>query len=100
MDFLGIGFGEIVLILVVAVIVLGPGKIPEIARTIGRTMRALRKATSDFTTAVTREMEAEEERLSQTKAEAPIASKDKSELLSQPGIVPAAPAETPTAKDE
>jgi sec-independent protein translocase protein TatA len=60
MDFFGIGPWEIFLILIVALIVIGPGKIPEIARTLGRTVRAIRKASAELTTAVTRELEAAE----------------------------------------
>lgn len=60
MDFFGLGFGEIVLILIVALVIWGPKRIPDIARTLGRTVRALRKATSDFTTAVTTELNTEE----------------------------------------
>ncbi len=54
------GIGEILLILVVALIIWGPGKIPEIARTLGRTVRAFRKATFDLTSAVTKELSTEE----------------------------------------
>ena len=57
MDFFGIGTGEILLILILALIILGPGKIPEIARTLGRTIRAIKKASSDLSTTVTRELE-------------------------------------------
>ena len=57
MGFLGIGTGEILLILILALIILGPGKIPEIARTLGRTIRAIKKASSDLTATVTRELE-------------------------------------------
>ena len=46
MDFFGIGAWEILLILVVALIVIGPGKLPGIARTLGKTMRVIRKASS------------------------------------------------------
>ncbi len=60
MDFFGLGTGEILLIIVVALIIWGPGKIPEIARTLGRTVRAFRQATSDLTTAVTKEVDIEE----------------------------------------
>ncbi len=59
MDFFGIGPWEILLILIVALMVVGPKKLPEIARTLGKTMRAIKKASGDFTTAVTREIEAE-----------------------------------------
>ena len=58
MDFFGIGPWEILLIIIVALIVVGPGKIPEIARTLGKTIRAVRKASAELTTAVTRELEA------------------------------------------
>jgi sec-independent protein translocase protein TatA len=57
MDFLGIGPGELILILVIALIFLGPGKIVDFARTLGKWVRAIRRAGNDFTTAVTREIE-------------------------------------------
>ena len=60
MDFFGIGFGEVILILLVALIIWGPKRLPEIARTLGRTMRALRKATYDLTSAVTKEIDIQE----------------------------------------
>ena len=60
MGFLDIGVGEILLILVVALIIWGPGRIPEIARTIGRVIYNLRKATSDLTSQVTKEIDVEE----------------------------------------
>jgi Sec-independent protein translocase protein TatA len=57
MDFLGIGPWEILLILIIAVIFLGPGKIVDFARTLGKWVRAIRRAGTDFTAAVTREVE-------------------------------------------
>ena len=60
MDFLGIGGWEILLILVIAMIIWGPNKLPEIARTLGKIVRALRKASFDITTAVTKEIESTE----------------------------------------
>lgn len=60
MDFFGIGFGEVLLILIVALIIWGPRRLPEIARTLGKTMRALRKATYDLTSAVTKEIDIQE----------------------------------------
>jgi len=80
MDFFGIGLGEILLIIVVALIIFGPGKIPEIARTLGNITRSLRKTTSDFTTSLTKEMNAAEKEqssppqtLGQNKAKEPSA---------------------------
>ena len=68
MDFFGIGFGELLLILIIALIIWGPRRLPEIARTIGNAMRALRKSTYDFTSQVTKEIELSE---AETKEKAP-----------------------------
>ena len=54
------GMGEILLVLVIALIIWGPGRITEIGRTLGKTVRTLRKASSDLTTQLTKELEAEE----------------------------------------
>ena len=61
MDLFGIGFGEILLILIVALMIFGPGKLPEIARTIGRFSRNLKRMSSDFTSAMAKEIDMEEE---------------------------------------
>jgi sec-independent protein translocase protein TatB len=49
MDFFDIGFFEIVVVLVVALIVVGPEKLPEYARKFGKVVRDLRKMTKNFT---------------------------------------------------
>ena len=69
MDFFGMGMGEILLVLVIALIIWGPGKLPEIARTLGKTVRAIRKASADLTTTVTRELEEKEPPPAQIKEE-------------------------------
>ena len=43
-----IGPEELILILVVALIVFGPKRLPEIGRTVGKAMREFRKATQDI----------------------------------------------------
>ncbi|MFN0071226.1 MAG: twin-arginine translocase TatA/TatE family subunit [Chloroflexota bacterium] len=48
MNFLGMGPMELVLIMVLALIVFGPGKLPEIAGQVGRMVRDFRSATSDM----------------------------------------------------
>ena len=57
MDFFGMGMGEILLVLVVALIIWGPGRIAEIGRTLGKMVHALKKATFDLTAQITKEME-------------------------------------------
>lgn len=57
MEFFGMGMGEILLILVIAFLIFGPGKIVNIGRTLGRMMHNIKKATSDLKTQMTVEME-------------------------------------------
>lgn len=63
MEFLGIGWGELLLILIVALIIWGPGRIIEVGRTLGKTLRSFRKAVSDVTAQAGREFEAEKRSL-------------------------------------
>jgi TatA/E family protein of Tat protein translocase len=48
----GIGFQEILVILVVVLIVFGPKKLPELARMLGKAMAEFRRTVSDFKSAV------------------------------------------------
>jgi sec-independent protein translocase protein TatB len=41
----GLGFGEIVIVAILALVLLGPDRLPEAAKTIGKTIRDLKKAT-------------------------------------------------------
>ena len=43
-----LGFGEILIIMLVALVVFGPRKLPEIGRTIGKSVREFRRATSNL----------------------------------------------------
>ena len=60
MDFFGMGAGEIILILVVAMIIFGPGKLVSISKSLGKTVYNLKKASSDLTTQITKEIEQED----------------------------------------
>ncbi|HEX7506182.1 MAG TPA: twin-arginine translocase TatA/TatE family subunit, partial [Polyangia bacterium] len=43
-----LGFGEIAVVLIVALIFLGPKMLPEIATGLGKVIREIRKATADI----------------------------------------------------
>jgi Tat protein translocase TatB subunit len=45
---LGIGMQEIVIILIVALIIIGPKKLPDLARALGRAMGEFRRAADDL----------------------------------------------------
>lgn len=53
----GIGTGEILVILVIALLVLGPKELPKVARTIGKAMRELQRTKDDIRESIDREFE-------------------------------------------
>ncbi len=61
MDFLNVGPWELVLILLIAILVAGPKRMVEIARTLGHYSRQLRDLSREFTTALQAEVQAAEE---------------------------------------
>lgn len=62
MDFLGIGGWEILLILLVLFMVLGPSRLPWAAKAMGKGMRKFREVSFDLTKTLTKELEESEER--------------------------------------
>ncbi len=82
MDFFGIGPGELVLVLVIAVMIFGPGKLPEFARGLGRAVREFRK----YSTVLTKDFKDEFEKELQDAFEAPKEStSENKETPSEPG---------------
>src|SRR5712664_3230843 len=55
-----LGIPELILIFVVALIVFGPKRLPEIGRTLGKAMGEFKKATDDFKNTIEREVHVEE----------------------------------------
>ena len=47
-----LGFTEMLLLSIIALIVIGPKQLPEMARVLGRLMNEFKRATSDFTSSV------------------------------------------------
>lgn len=56
----GIGTSEILIILLIALLVLGPKEIPKIAKSIGRGMRELERAKNELRDSIEFEMKEEE----------------------------------------
>lgn len=46
-----IGAPELIVILIIALVVLGPGKLPDVASSLGKSIREFRKAASDVSDA-------------------------------------------------
>jgi sec-independent protein translocase protein TatA len=51
MPFPNIGAPELIIILIIALVVLGPGKLPDVAQSLGKSVREFRKAATDVTDA-------------------------------------------------
>ena len=59
MDFMGIGLWEFLFILLITLMVVGPKRLPEVARTMGRFVRKFRRITAELTREFTSEIENE-----------------------------------------
>ncbi len=56
MPFIGnIGAPELIIILIIALVILGPGKLPDVAQSLGKSVREFRKAATDLTDAASLE---------------------------------------------
>jgi len=81
MGFLGIGTGEFLLILVIVLMVFGPGKLSEVARTLGKAVREFRK----YSSALTRDFREEfEKQVKETPDRREKSIKKSEEALSEP----------------
>jgi Tat protein translocase TatB subunit len=85
----GIGATELVVIFAIGLIVLGPKRLPELARTLGKTLAEFRRASTDLRREF---MEASEEaKLAPPRLE----SQARPEAQPTPATAPPAPAEAP-----
>ncbi len=50
-----VGMPELILVFVVALLIFGPRKLPEIGRTLGKAMREFKKTADDFKEAINQE---------------------------------------------
>ncbi|MCM1982735.1 TatA/E family twin arginine-targeting protein translocase [Lyngbya confervoides] len=57
MNIFGIGLPEMVLIFIVALLIFGPKKLPEIGRSLGKTLRSFQDASKEFEAEIKREVE-------------------------------------------
>ena len=88
----GIGMPELMVIFVIALIVIGPAKLPELARSLGKTLAEFKRATDDFKWKMEEESRAldEKERIAKE-----VAAKEEA-LKSEAAKAAAGQAETPS----
>jgi TatA/E family protein of Tat protein translocase len=89
-----LGGPEIILILVVALIVFGPRRLPEIGKSMGKMLAEFRKASNDFKRTIEDELEAEKTKESPP---APTPAPEATPPVSDVGATDATPAAVPEA---
>jgi Tat protein translocase TatB subunit len=52
----GIGTSELILILVIALLVIGPKELPKVGKEIGKAFRSFQRAKADITDSITRDV--------------------------------------------
>ena len=88
--FESIGMQELILIGAIALIVFGPRKLPQMARTVGKMMAEFRKATSDFKETWEKEVDFEEfKETSQIKPISPMENTIAKSVESKPAQIAA-----------
>ncbi len=70
----GLGFGEIVVILVLALVLLGPQKLPEVAKQLGKGFRDFKKASDDLKNQFERELYADDAKQARPRIAPPTAA--------------------------
>ena len=93
-----IGPLELIIILAIALLIVGPGRLPEMGNAIGRTIREFRNASSDITDATKVEPDSKPAATSAAPAAAP-AQPNTISGAAEPNTTTGEPAPTPAASE-
>ena len=66
-----IGMPELIIILVIALIIFGPRKLPELGKSLGRSLNEFKRASTDLQNTLEQEIRLEEQKEQQVKATPP-----------------------------
>jgi Tat protein translocase TatB subunit len=81
--FLGMGFWEILLILTLGLILIGPTRIVQFARSLGRMVAYVRRATSDMSSQITKEIDESTKEIKETTSELKKSLTDSAKQIAQ-----------------
>ncbi len=98
----GIGMPELVVILVIALIVLGPKRLPEVARSLGKAMSEFKRQSSEIMDEFTAQARLDEdtERRAHVKAAPPPGAVTSAPAVPAPPVADPAPAEPVAATEK
>ena len=83
-----IGMPELIIILVIALIIFGPRKLPELGKSLGRSLNDFKRASTDLQNTLEQEIKLEEQKEEQAKARPADPSFDQT---ADTGTVPRSP---------
>jgi TatA/E family protein of Tat protein translocase len=81
-----VGMPELIIILVIALIIFGPRKLPELGRSLGKSIGEFRKASNELKSTLEEEIRLEEQKEQRAKVEAEQTSAVQAGAMTQPPV--------------
>ena len=78
----GLGGSEVVLVLIIALVFLGPKKLPELAHGLGKAFREFQKAKNDFSDQLQQQIAEVEDKTDESVKTAEVVAENKTDKLS------------------